>query len=113
MLICGWRSTEITAPRSPHQDHRTKITTPRSPHQDHRTIYQPLLNLFFSTSPAPSLRRPVVKLIGPRSISMVEDFDEHARQRSLIMPFFSPDAVATKMLGVQATVRAGGLFDRV
>jgi len=50
----------------------------------------------------------LVKLIGPRSVSMVPDHEEHARQRALLLPFFSPEAVAAKMPGVQATVGGGG-----
>jgi hypothetical protein len=46
--------------------------------------------------------------VGPRSLSMVTDQGEHGRQRALMMPFFSPDAVAAKMPAIQDTVGLGG-----
>ncbi|GBF88017.1 hypothetical protein Rsub_00729 [Raphidocelis subcapitata] len=47
----------------------------------------------------------LVQLVGERSVSMVADPEEHARQRALLMPFFSPDVVAAKMPAIQATAR--------
>jgi cytochrome P450 len=43
--------------------------------------------------------------VGGRSVSMVPDPQEHARQRALMLPFFSPDVVAAKMPAIQETVR--------
>ena len=56
----------------------------------------------FQLVPPPPL---AVQLVGGRSVSMVPDPQEHARQRALMLPFFSPDVVAAKMPAIQETVR--------
>ncbi|GBF88018.1 cytochrome P450 [Raphidocelis subcapitata] len=46
-----------------------------------------------------------VKLIGSHGVSLVADPEAHKQTRALMMPFFSPDAVAAKMPAVQGTAR--------
>jgi hypothetical protein len=53
-------------------------------------------------------QRAAVKLIGKHGVSLVADPEAHQRQRALLQPFFSPDAVAAMMPRMQETVRADG-----